>query len=81
MGENEPYVLSAVVPQRAHLGSETQFSADNQPEKRGRPPGSRNKMPRVLKEMIVESPRRWGACLTRTGISYSAARTMVSKAS
>jgi hypothetical protein len=37
MGENEPYVLSAVVPQRAHLGSETQFSADNQPEKRGRP--------------------------------------------
>jgi hypothetical protein len=48
MGENEPYVLSAVVPQRAHLGSETQFSADNQPEKRGRPPGSRNKMPRAL---------------------------------
>jgi hypothetical protein len=54
MGENEPYVLSAVLPQRAHLGSETQFSADNQPEKRGRPPGSRNKMPRALKEMIVE---------------------------
>jgi hypothetical protein len=36
------------------LGSETQFSADNQPEKRGRPPGSRNKMPRALKEMIAE---------------------------
>jgi hypothetical protein len=52
MGENE-YVLSAVVPQRANLGSESQFRADNQPEKRGRPRGSRNKMPRALKEMIV----------------------------
>jgi hypothetical protein len=38
-------------------------------------------MPRALKEMIVEVAGRWGACLTRTGISYSAARTMVSKAS
>jgi hypothetical protein len=36
------------------LGSKTRFSNDNQPEKRGRPRGSRNKMPRVLKEMIAE---------------------------
>jgi hypothetical protein len=53
MGKNEPYVLSAVVPERANAGSETQFSTGNQPEKRGRPRGSRNKMPRALKEMIV----------------------------
>jgi hypothetical protein len=50
----EQYVISPVIPQRANLGSKTQFSADNQPEKRGRPRGSRNKMPRVLKEMIAE---------------------------
>jgi hypothetical protein len=56
----EPYVLSAVVPQRAHLGSETQFRADNQPEKRGRPRGSRNRMPRALKEMIVEVAEELG---------------------
>jgi hypothetical protein len=60
MGENEPYVLSAVVPQRAHLGSESQFRADNQPEKRGRPRGSRNKMPRALKEMLVEVAEELG---------------------
>jgi hypothetical protein len=50
----EPYVLSAVVPQRANSGSQTQFSADNQPANRGRPRGSRNKMSRALKEMIAE---------------------------
>jgi hypothetical protein len=60
MGENKPYVLSAVVPQRAHLGSETQFRADKQPEKRGRPRGARNKMPRALKEMIVEVAEELG---------------------
>jgi hypothetical protein len=32
MGKNEPYVLSAVVPERANAGSETQFSTDNQPK-------------------------------------------------
>ena len=48
------YVISPVIPERAHLGSETQFSADNQPQKRGRPRGRRNKMPRALKEAIVE---------------------------
>ena len=51
MGENGPYVLSAVVPQRANSGSKTQFRADNQPEKRGRPRGSRNKMSCAFKEM------------------------------
>src|SRR5450631_3067091 len=56
----EQYVLSPAIPQRAHSGSETQFSADNQPEKRGRPRGSRNKMPRALKEMIVEVAEELG---------------------
>jgi hypothetical protein len=51
MGENGPYVLSAVVPQRANSGSKTQFRADNQPEKRGRPRGSRNKMSRAFKAL------------------------------
>jgi hypothetical protein len=60
MGGDEPYILSAVVPQRAHLGSETQFRTDNQPEKRGRPRGSRNKMTRALKEMIVEVAEELG---------------------
>jgi hypothetical protein len=60
MGENEPYVLSAVVPERANAGSETQFSTDNQPEKRGRPRGSRNKMSRALREMIVEVAEELG---------------------
>jgi hypothetical protein len=50
----EQYVISPVIPQRANFDSRTQFSADNQPEKRGRPRGSRNKMPRALKEMLVE---------------------------
>jgi hypothetical protein len=54
VGKMEQYVVSPVIPQRAHLGSKTQFSADSQPEMRGRPRGSRNKMPRVLKEMIAE---------------------------
>jgi hypothetical protein len=60
MGKNEPYVLSAVVPERANGGSETQFRADNQPKKRGRPRGSRNKMPRALKEMLVEVAEELG---------------------
>jgi hypothetical protein len=60
MGENEPYVLSAVVPERANAGSKTQFSTDNQPKKRGRPRGSRNKMPRALKEMLVEVAEELG---------------------
>jgi hypothetical protein len=75
MGKNEPYVLSglsAAVPQRANAGSETQFSTDNQPEKRGRPRGSRNKMSRALKEMIVEvaeevgrvDPKDWDKLLS-----------------
>jgi hypothetical protein len=59
MGD-EPYVLSAVVPERAHAGSETQFRADNQPKKRGRPRGSRDKMPRALKEMLVEVAEELG---------------------
>jgi hypothetical protein len=54
MGKMEQYVISPVIPQRAHSGSKTQFSADNQPEKRGRPRGSRNKMPGALKELIAE---------------------------
>jgi hypothetical protein len=61
MGENEPYVLSAVVPERANSGSETQFRADNQPKKRGRPRGSRNRMPRALKEMLVEVAEELGS--------------------
>jgi hypothetical protein len=60
MGENGPYVLSAVVPERANSGSKTQFRADNQPEKRGRPRGSRNKMSRALKEMIIEVAEELG---------------------
>ena len=59
MGD-EPYVLSAVVPERANGGSETQFRADNQPKKRGRPRGSRDKMPRALKEMLVEVAEELG---------------------
>jgi hypothetical protein len=55
------YVISPVIPQRAHLGSETQFRADNQPQKRGRPRGSRNKMPRALKEAIVEVAQEVGS--------------------
>jgi hypothetical protein len=60
MGENEPYVLAAVVPERAHMGSETQFSADNQPKKRGRPRGVPNKMSGALKQMIVEVAEELG---------------------
>jgi hypothetical protein len=60
MGENEPYVLAAVVPERAHMGSETQFSADNQPKKRGRPRGARNRMSGALKQMIVEVAEELG---------------------
>jgi hypothetical protein len=54
MADNETYVLSPVIPERANLGSETQFGADNQPEKRGRPKGSRNKISPALKKAIVE---------------------------
>ena len=60
MGKNEQYVLSAVAPERANGGSETQFRADNQPKKRGRPRGSRNKMSRALKEMLVEVAEELG---------------------
>jgi hypothetical protein len=60
LGENEPYVLSAVVPERANSGSKTKFRADNQPKKRGRPRGSRNRMPRALKEMLVEVAEELG---------------------
>jgi hypothetical protein len=77
MGKNEPYVLSAVVPQGAHSGSETHFSAENQSEKRGRPRGARNKMPRALKEMIVEVAEEVGRVNREDWISYSAVRTMV----
>src|ERR1700683_3962466 len=57
MGKN---ALSAAVPERANAGSKTQFSTDNQPEKRGRPRGSRNKMSRALREMIVEVAEELG---------------------
>jgi hypothetical protein len=56
----EPYVLSPVVPQRANSGSKTQFSAENQPAKRGRPRGSRNKMSPALKQMIAEVAEELG---------------------
>jgi hypothetical protein len=60
MGD-EPYVLSAVAPERANGGSETQFRADNQPKKRGRPRGSRNKMSRAFKEMLIEVAEEVGS--------------------
>jgi hypothetical protein len=60
MGEHGPYVLFAVVPERANGGSETQFRADNQPKKRGRPRGSRNKMSPALKAAIVEVAEELG---------------------
>jgi hypothetical protein len=71
MGKNGPYVFSAVVPGRANSGSKTQFRADNQPERRGRPRGSRNKMSRAFKEMLIEvteevgrvAPKDWDKLL------------------
>jgi hypothetical protein len=54
VGKVDQYVLHPVIPERANSGSETRFSAENQPEKRGRPRGSRNKMSPALKKMIVE---------------------------
>jgi hypothetical protein len=50
----EPYVFPLVMPERSHAANETTFSADNQPKKRGRPRGSRNKMSPAMKAMIVE---------------------------
>jgi hypothetical protein len=60
MADNEPYVLSLVIPERANSGSKTKFSADNQPEKRGRPKGSRNKMTPAFKQAIVEVAEELG---------------------
>jgi hypothetical protein len=77
----EQYVLYPAIPQRAHSGSETQFRTDNQPEKRGRPRGSRNKMPRALKEMIVEVAEEIGRADRKDWDKFSAATTMVTKAS
>jgi hypothetical protein len=60
MGENKQYVLSLVIPERAHSGSKTQFRCDNQPKKRGRPRGSSNKMSPAMKKMIVEVAEELG---------------------
>ncbi len=60
MADNEPYVLSLLIPERANSGSKTQFSADNQPEKRGRPRGSGNKISPAFKKMIVEVAEELG---------------------
>jgi hypothetical protein len=54
MADDELYVLSRVIPERANSGSRTHFSADNQPKKRGPPRGSRNKMSPAMKDMIAE---------------------------
>jgi hypothetical protein len=54
MGKIKKYVISQMIPQRAHIGSESEFRADNQPEKRGRPRGSRNKISPAMKKMILE---------------------------
>jgi hypothetical protein len=42
------------MPERSHADNATTFTADNQPKKRGRPRGSRNKMSPAMKAMIVE---------------------------
>jgi hypothetical protein len=47
--------------ERANSGSKTQFRADNQPEKRGRPRGSRNKMSCAFKEMLIEVAEEVGS--------------------
>jgi hypothetical protein len=47
-------MLSAVLPARANGGSETRFGTDNQPEGRGRPRGSPNKMSPAFKQMLLE---------------------------
>jgi hypothetical protein len=60
MADNETYVLSLVIPERANSGSKTKFSADNQPKKRGRPRGSGNKMSPALKQMIFEVAEELG---------------------
>ena len=60
MADNEPYVLSLLIPERANSGSKTQFSADNQPKKRGRPRGSGNRMSPAFKKMIVEVAEELG---------------------
>ena len=54
MAENESYVFPVAMPERSHAGNATTFTADNQPKKRGRPRGSRNKMSPAMKAMIVE---------------------------
>jgi hypothetical protein len=54
MAENEPCVISAVIPQRGHSPNATSFTAENQPKKRGRPKGSPNKMTPAFKQALVE---------------------------
>jgi hypothetical protein len=53
------------VPERAHAGIETQFRADNQPKKRGRPRASPDKMPRALKLEVAELGRVKNHCHSR----------------
>jgi hypothetical protein len=54
-------MLSAVVPARANGGSETRFGTDNQPEGRGRPRGSPNKMSPAFKQMLLEVAKELGS--------------------
>jgi hypothetical protein len=54
-------MLSAVVAARANGGSETRFDTDNQPEGRGRPRGSPNKMSPAFKQMLLEVAEELGS--------------------
>jgi hypothetical protein len=56
----EEHGIRLAMPQRANVDSETRFSADRQPERRGRPRGSRNKMSAAFKRTMLEVMQELG---------------------